>query len=225
LFAASAEPETLEWFQVQRGDTVVDVGAHIGRYTLTAAKRASNVIAIEPEPSNFALLETNTRLNRFRNVTLIRMATSNRKGRIALYLADRGDTGTSSLEANWSSETMESGARKALEVDCDTLDNIMAARRISKVDWLKIDVEGHEVPTLEGAGLILRHTSHLIIEVSGGNERACEALTRAAGLEIVRVEVLGVRTANWLLGRSEDPRGPQARVSNGPSNVLQLLDG
>src|SRR6266705_5840523 len=49
------EPVTSKWFKVEPGCTVVDVGAHIGRYTLKAARSARRVIAIEADPSNFSV--------------------------------------------------------------------------------------------------------------------------------------------------------------------------
>src|SRR2546427_5264926 len=98
LISSKHEPLVTRSFQVAAGDVVVDVGAHIGRYALRAAARASKVIAVEPDPSNFSLLERNVRLNGFSNVVLVPHALSSRPGTQALWLAASGDTGTSSVD-------------------------------------------------------------------------------------------------------------------------------
>src|SRR5256712_7596936 len=103
LISSRHEPLVTRSFQVAAGDVVVDVGAHIGRYALRAATKASKVIAIEPDPSNFILLEQNVRLNGFSNVVLVPHALSSRPGTRALWLAASGNTGTSSVDPDASS--------------------------------------------------------------------------------------------------------------------------
>ncbi|MDQ3975375.1 MAG: FkbM family methyltransferase, partial [Thermoproteota archaeon] len=64
------EEEIIEHFRPCIGDIVVDIGAHIGRYTLIAAKRVSlngKVIAIEANPDNFEMLNRNVKLNQLTN--------------------------------------------------------------------------------------------------------------------------------------------------------------
>src|SRR3989442_14572553 len=98
LISSKHEPLVTRSFQVAAGDVVVDVGAHIGRYALRAAARASKVIAVEPDPSNFSLLERNVRLNGFSNVVLVPQTLSSRGGIRALWLAAKENRGTSSLD-------------------------------------------------------------------------------------------------------------------------------
>src|SRR2546426_8209273 len=98
LISSKHEPMASRSFQVAAGDVVVDVGAHIGRYALRAATKASKVIAVEPDPSNFSLLERNVRLNGFSNVVLVPTAFSSRAGTRALWLAAKENRGTSSLD-------------------------------------------------------------------------------------------------------------------------------
>ncbi len=101
MFALVLEPQTAAWFKVQPGSTFVDIGAHIGRYTLMAARYASKVIAIEPEPSNFSLLRENVALNGFSNVVTLQPALSMDQRRSQFYVARIGDTATSSLNPEW----------------------------------------------------------------------------------------------------------------------------
>jgi len=50
---------------------VVDVGAHIGRFSLAAARAGASVVAVEPNPETFSVLAVNVGLNGFRNVRLV----------------------------------------------------------------------------------------------------------------------------------------------------------
>jgi len=204
IIAGVHEPKTTTWFHVSQGETVVDVGAHIGRYTLIAAKTASRVISIEPEPTNFSLLQDNIKLNNFTNVIALQVALSNKKSRKKFYVAGGGDTGTSSLQQDFSWRLDLGVMRKAVEVETQTLDSIVDSLEIRAIDWLKIDVEGHEVQVLEGGGQTLARTRKLILEVAEGNEEACKGLVRYAGFETVAVEEgkreAGLRaSSNWLL--------------------------
>ncbi len=196
VLAGSQEPSTVGWLQPKEGDIVVDVGAHIGRYTLIAARRGAKVIAIEPEPSNFSLLKENVELNRFSNVIAYQCAMSNTSGRRTLFLGDNGpgDTATSSLD---SSMMRERSGRTILrwtkQVECLTLDNLMESLHLSHVNWLKVDVEFHEIPVLEGGEFTLRSTENLIIEVTHSNEAALLKIAGKAGLRLFRVE----RNTGW----------------------------
>ena len=66
--------------EIQPGDTVLDLGANIGYFTLLFAKLVGNngiVFAFEPEPQNIALLTKNIKINNYKNVTLVPKAVSN----------------------------------------------------------------------------------------------------------------------------------------------------
>lgn len=65
---------------IREGDIVLDLGAHIGFFTVYAAKRARKVIAVEPLPRNFLNLRRNVKLNRLENVILVNKAIAGRSG-------------------------------------------------------------------------------------------------------------------------------------------------
>jgi FkbM family methyltransferase len=131
-------------FKVEKGDIVVDVGAHVGMFTVKALKEVGEeglVIAIEPEERNFELLKRNTR--GYRNVKLVKKAIGDKTGRAILYISEL--SGEHSIKRS-------SRATKSIDVEVDTLDNILSSLGVSKVDFLKIDVEGAELEVLRGAG-------------------------------------------------------------------------
>ena len=76
------EDEIIEHFHTKEGDIVVDVGAHIGRYTIISSKRigqSGKVIAIEPHPSNFEMLNRNIKLNGLTNVIPLNYAVNSKE--------------------------------------------------------------------------------------------------------------------------------------------------
>lgn len=209
LFAGVHEPRTTSWFDVKSGEVVVDVGSHVGRYSLIAAKCGSRVVSIEPDPSNFAMLESNIRLNKFSNITPLQLALSDSPGRRRFFLAGGGDSGTSSLEQDWFWRLDAGVKRREVEVQCETLDRLISSLGMDRIDWLKIDVEGHEISVLQGASATLSRTRKLILEVAEGNEARCQEIVGSAGFRLVDVDggqkEQGLRSSsNWLLSRRED---------------------
>jgi len=137
-----------EIFNVKNSKVVLDVGAHVGLFTVKARKAVGNdglVVAIEPEPKNAALLSENVKKHGFKNVVVVTKAAGNHKGKVKLYVSP-GSRGHSLLPIRPSS----------IDVDMDTLDNIAAGLGLAKVDFIKIDVEGAELDVLKGAEKILR---------------------------------------------------------------------
>ena len=199
VFTRAYEPISRSYYQIQKRAIVIDVGAHVGSYTLLAARRASLVVAVEPEADNFSLLKTNVELSESRNVLPLNIALSNNQGKAYLYTDVGGDPGGSSLELPTSSEHSRREIPRA-EVECDTLDHLVESFGLKRIDWLKIDVEGHEVAVLEGGATALTMALNVIVEVQPRNEVACDSMLRDAGLLLVAVErAPSGRSSNWIL--------------------------
>jgi hypothetical protein len=75
------------YMKISRSNIIIDVGAHIGIFTLYAAKRGKRVIAIEPVPSNYKWLHVNIRLNNIKNVIPLNIALSDFNGEAYLYIS------------------------------------------------------------------------------------------------------------------------------------------
>ncbi len=196
LIVGTHEPETTSWYSPRPGQTIIDVGAHIGRYALLGARNhAKLVVAIEPDNQNFVLLKKNIAANRF-SIVAKNVALSDKPGRRSLYLNNGMNTGTSSLEETWNKK-LDSDGIPAQSVECTTLDGICEKMGLDIIDWLKIDVEGHEVHVLEGGKNTLARTNHLIIEVTSINHERCLELIEEAGLKQRSVEQ-GRVVSNWL---------------------------
>jgi FkbM family methyltransferase len=164
------EDEILDQFDPEPGDIVIDVGAHIGLYTLIAAKRVGSsgkVIAIEPDPDNCNLLKRNVELNRLTNVIILERAAFSSDSKLKLYLPgkERGFTKLSTTMAN------RATTENFLEIDASTIDHLMLMQGITQVNWIKIDVEGAELEVLKGATATLSAGKNiaLLIEVHNVN--------------------------------------------------------
>jgi FkbM family methyltransferase len=85
------EEDIIEHFTPKEGDIVVDIGAHIGLYTIISSKRVGangKVVAIEAHPSNFEMLKSNIKLNQLTNVTPLNYAVYSKETKIKLYLPE-----------------------------------------------------------------------------------------------------------------------------------------
>lgn len=131
---------------VEPGDTIVDVGAFIGLYTIALAKRvgpSGKVVAFEPDPANFSILKAHITLNGMSNRTeLIQAAAGIEDGTVLFELGRMSESHISCVHTN-ATQTIR----------CISLDTLFAGRRL---DLMKIDVEGYEEEVLKGATNLLQ---------------------------------------------------------------------
>jgi FkbM family methyltransferase len=138
--------------RLQRG-VFIDVGAHIGKYTVPVARMLGNkgtVISVEPEPENFSILNKNLSLNNLDNVHPFQVACSQEDGETTLYV-DKIATTLHSIHAD---ETARD--RRSIIVRTFTLDTIVRNLELARVDLIKIDTEGAELEVIQGSNHILQ---------------------------------------------------------------------
>ena len=153
------EEETTRLLQslVKPGMVFVDVGAHLGYYTLLAARGVGptgKIYSFEPDPDNHALLLRNVELNAYDNVVAARKAVSDRVGTGTLYLTAL-DSGRHSMYHHGLPE------RGRVAVETTTMDFYLGSEGWPRVDLVKIDVEGAEVSVLEGMAQLLEKSDDL----------------------------------------------------------------
>ena len=152
------------------GGTAVDAGANWGYFSLLAAPAvglAGTVIAMEPDPRQFAALAGNIAANGFRHVSAVQAAASAEEGRLSLVGYDEADAnrGVSRL-----ADPSVPGRR--FDVRATSVDTLTAG--CPHVDLVKIDVEGAEDAVLDGmdAGLSSRRYRAIVLELHPGLLRA-----------------------------------------------------
>jgi FkbM family methyltransferase len=159
------EEDVRKHFNPKRGDTVIDIGAAFGLYTITSSKRVGangKVIAIEAHPDSFEMLNRNIKLNGLTNVTTLNYAVYSKESKVKIY-------------SNYTimSERIreEQVKEKFVEVNADTLDSILQQNGIrqEQINWIKIDVEGAEFEVLKGAHNTLSNSKDiaLYVEIHG----------------------------------------------------------
>ena len=147
---------------VRPGDVVLDVGAHIGYYTLLVAKRVGPrgaVHSFEPVPSLFRRLQANVSLNRQGDITTLNnVAVCDKEGKITMYLPRIANSG---LGSPW----LDASRRLSdpIEVDAVDLDSYVATTGIRAVNFIKMDIEGGEFSALRGARSLLEENSPDIV--------------------------------------------------------------
>jgi FkbM family methyltransferase len=152
------------------GDTFLDVGAHIGFFTLIAAHMVGprgRVVAFEPDPTNFSFLQRNIACNRLENVTLIKAAAGEKEGTVTLYENLDNDGGHALWPPGLHSANVRSrGSAKSFAVEQTTLDLTAERLGLMSIKAIKIDTEGAEVKVVSGAKRRLtdRATSLVICE-------------------------------------------------------------
>lgn len=145
------EPALEMWcLGIKKDDVVVDVGACFGMYSLPALAAGAKVIAYEPWDDGRSIFEMNYEQNQFDNPLTIR----------PLALWDNTPLSEELRKEVWGFHYKNDDA----VVVPTTLDDDLALLNVDRVDWIKIDVEGAELPVLLGAQKTLESRPTLIIE-------------------------------------------------------------
>jgi FkbM family methyltransferase len=158
---------------LEPGDTFIDIGAHIGWFTLLGAKIVGpfgRVFAIEPDVLNYRHLKRNLKINGLNgSVYPHRMVVSNETGKIKLYLNQDTDGGHALWPVWKHPANVESNkTRKTTKVRSTTLDNLCEQEGIRGIKLVKIDTEGAEGAILMGASGLLseKRIPHIVMEVN-----------------------------------------------------------
>jgi len=145
------------------GDVFVDVGASTGVYTVLAARRVGvggRVVALEPYPEVFAMLEHNVRANRLTNVHLHNLCAAASAGRRELWL--------NFARPSLFGLVRRDPSARALAVNAVALDDLVRAEGLARLDYLKIDAEGAESEILAGAAATIQ-TLRPIVQLEQGD--------------------------------------------------------
>lgn len=188
IYSAWPEPE-IQLFrrEARTGDVLLDIGANVGHFSVALSDCIGRAILFEPNPEAARRARENLQLNAL-GYELRELAISDRKGRLGFT-----DVGGASPY-----NRVVAGEPAAREVEASTLDE--QTRALERVDFVKIDVEGHEVQVLAGgAHLFTRTRPRLVLfEVLAPHElAACRRV----------LQTYGYRILAWHRGREvDDPR-------------------
>lgn len=217
LFTEEYEHWIWDYLDVQQGDSFLDIGAHVGRYTVKLARLVGEhgyVIAVEPHPENYELLSQNIQHSGLQNIAAFNVAAwgGGLESPTALELFPGKDAGTHSLKRSlqtWHGFQRKGRGPKVEVVEMDALLETVGRR----IDWVKIDVEGAEIEVLQGLKRTLTvDQPNLIVESWGPNQRRLFRL-----MEDFRYSVTPTPSpSNFFCSHSQLDPGLPAELGGGP---------
>ena len=131
---------SIEDFQIAQNDTIIDIGAHIGLFSLLVSQlcKTGKILSFEPISENFDLLVSNLKLNHVNNVLPFNLAVSKNLGRLELFLNN-----------DQSAHSIFSKNLKSISVESTSLQKIFDENKISSCKLLKLDCEGAEYEIID----------------------------------------------------------------------------
>jgi FkbM family methyltransferase len=143
------EKDTFDFFKKnsRNGNTILDIGAHIGLYGVPLSKCAGEngkVFCFEPTPATYSILVKTIALNKCKNVTPVNAAVSDKPGTVRFNLTSGSGEGSNANSIVTSARMVASVEIKACSIDD------FRKRNGLKVDIIKMDVEGAELLALQG---------------------------------------------------------------------------
>jgi len=127
-------------FTFNDSDIIIDIGSHIGLFTLYASQfcKQGKIICYEPIKENYQLLLSNIELNHLSNVECYNKAVSKSNSPIRIY-----------INSDESGHSMFDPQENFIDVDSISLQQIIDDHHIDSIDFLKIDCEGAEYEIIE----------------------------------------------------------------------------
>lgn len=137
-----------EYYPIEEGDTIIDIGAYVGTFTLKALLAVSEggkVVAVEPSPANMKYCKRNCR--HFPNVVFVQKVITDKVGRAKLYLSSGG-----------ACHSLIYPHKHSREVEATTVDSLVKDLGLAKVNLIKLDIEGANLMALAGAEETLKRS-------------------------------------------------------------------
>ena len=150
---------------LREGDTVLDLGAHIGFFTRLLSSlcgKQGRVIAVEPSAGTFALLHENTRDKK--NILALEAAAGAEEGQISFFEFDSSHSEYSSTDASQYAGTAWFEQHRPVQrtVPCVSIDGLCRLHQLHPI-LIKIDVEGGELHVIQGARECLRQDKPILV--------------------------------------------------------------
>jgi FkbM family methyltransferase len=142
---------------LKSNDVVLDLGSASGDFCILASRKvgpAGKIIAVEPNPNDYEILQENIRRNKCLNVTSLNIGAAGKRGLEVINF--RGTTFT---------------------FKTDTLDNILKSLfNVGNIDFIKMDIEGYEYDVIESSIEIFRRARVICLEFHGTKEKIDDLL-------------------------------------------------
>lgn len=145
------------------GDTILDIGTNVGDVAMHLAQKASisgQVIGFEPDPINFKRVSQNLALNSFSNIQILNIGLGESEGTFYVKTPDEHNAGMTRITQDISGH----------KVTIKRLDYVETIQNLSKINLIKMDIEGYEMNALKGGiETLKKHKPILFIELDNNN--------------------------------------------------------
>jgi FkbM family methyltransferase len=159
---------------------VVDIGAHVGLFTIYAASRSEKVLCYEPDPHNSEVLKRNVELNSLKNVKIFQQAVGDRTGTRKLSVCATKSYGHTLCQSD------ASDLAGTIDVESTTLQDILISNGLKRIDFLKVHCEGAEREIFSHAPKeVLEKVSSVVIKCSSSNREELVELLLKHGFRVI----------------------------------------
>ena len=171
----------IEDFQIAQNDTIIDIGAHIGLFSLLVSQfcKAGKILSFEPVRENFDLLVSNLKLNHIDNVLPFNMAVSKNADELSLFLNN-----------DQSAHSIFYKSSESISVESISLQKIFDENKISSCKLLKLDCEGSEYQIIDSLpSKYLDKIQNIVIEYHSADTKP----------ELVKNLILKIKNAGFKI--------------------------
>ena len=223
------------------GNVVMDIGANAGEWTLQMAKMVGNtgrVFSIDPLPSMNQAIKKTVAINNLSQVSISQYAISNKIGSSKLTIPfnkeDQAKSGWSQLVSDEQFNSPEELAleiyphvkevvkTKTIEVKTVTLDYFVSEKNITKLDFIKIDVERHERLAIEGGRQTLKNFKPSLILETGSEKTKEDREIIADQLRTTGYEIIGIVLRDGVIEVTW-PQYIEMKEPFAPPNTVNVL--
>tara|TARA_Y100000389_G_C17326716_1_gene445969 strand:- start:137 stop:910 length:774 start_codon:yes stop_codon:yes gene_type:complete len=148
----------------------IDIGAHMGIYSMLMSKQDIKVHAFEPFKENFEQLEVNKKINNLYNLSIYNQALSDKSNEITMWVSDKNKTGGMSIFDNNDEELFKYDQNKLIKAKSKSVIGDEVFNMVNEYLAIKIDVERHEHKVLIGLNKLLQN-NFVIIQIELFDER------------------------------------------------------
>lgn len=128
-------------FEINNEDTIIDIGGHVGLFSMYASIKCKSgkIFTYEPIKENFQLMKENIQLNKLTNINIFNLGVSDKNGKKKIF-----------LNKDSSGHSFYAKTDQWIEINTISLNDIFKTNNIEKCHFLKLDCEGAEFEILEG---------------------------------------------------------------------------
>jgi FkbM family methyltransferase len=154
---------------MRSGDTVLDLGGHIGTFSLAAAALGCHVVCVEAAPDNAALLRASVARNGFDHMVVVQAVATDQEGTVQ-FLANGPWGAVSNAAVARSPSLIYSTERAPVTTAAVTIDGLLGKLGCDQVNFVKADIEGSEMAAIRGmTRLLARPDAPVLLYESNGH--------------------------------------------------------